>query len=467
VFLHFREQSPAPATPVRFQIQAPENATSWLNLSPDGRKLAFVAGDRLWVHFLESGESRDLLVAAFGTPFWSADSRFIGYTFQDKLKKIEATGGPPQIVADLPGVWGGGAWNQDDTIVFGDQLGGLFRVPASGGVPVPITALDRTRQENRHFCPSFLPDGRHFVYIRGSSDQKKTAIYLDSVDAKPEQQNSKFLLTSSWQPVYAPSSDPTTGYLLFGRDETLMAQPFDNRRLELKGQAVPVTDQVVNTGAWAVFSASSNDVLIFQRGGTSDDRQLTWYDRDGKVLEPAGEPGDYRKLALSPDGMRLAMSKKNGPSENIWMLDLSRGASVRFTFGSARDTDPVWSPDGSRVIFTSNRDGPSNLYQKPANGAKEEQVLLKSSEEKCVSSLSRDGRFLLYTVTDPKTKEDIWVLPLEGDRKPVPFLITEFNEAQGRLSPDGHWVAYSSDESGRSAVYVRRFSMNSAGALEV
>ena len=343
-YLHFRENSPAPVVSMRFQIQAPENTTlgAHFSLSPDGRKLAFETGGRVWVHSLESGESRDL-TATEGAPFWSPDSRFIGYVFQNKIKKIEATGGPPQTVADLPGSWRLGAWNQDGVIVFGTPSG-LFRVAASGGVPVGITAIDPARQEDYHANPSFLPDGRHFVYSRHSTDRQNGAIYLGSVDLRPEQQSSKLLVASNWAPGYAPSADPSTGYLLFMREGTLMARPFDNRRMELKGQAVPVAEQVADnlggTGGHGAFSASANDVLVFQRSALSE-RQLTWYDREGKVLETTGEPGDYRDLAISPDGTRAAVSKKNGTASNIWLLDLSRGGtSTRFTFGSAVDVAP-------------------------------------------------------------------------------------------------------------------------------
>jgi eukaryotic-like serine/threonine-protein kinase len=280
------------------------------------------------------------------------------------------------------------------------------------------------------------------------------------LDAKPDQQSSTPLVASNSGPAYAPSNEPNTGYLLFTREGALIAQPFDNRRLELKGRAVPVAEQI--GGGYGLFSASANDVLAFRRNVAS---QLTWYDREGKVMGTPGEPGGYGNLALSPEGTRLAVTKGGGTdAPNIWLVDLSRGgAGTRFTFDSASHASPVWSPDGSRIIFSSNRDGPFNLYQKPTNGVREEEILLKSSENKLATSWSSDGRFLLYEAVHPETKNDLWVLRLAGDRKPVPFLITQFNERQARFSPDGHWVAYTSDESGQDEVYVRSFSMNSAG----
>jgi Tol biopolymer transport system component len=460
-FVHFREKPLTPTAAVRFQIQAPENTTlsPTFSVSPDGRKLAFVAaGPSLWVHSLETGEFRNLTAGT--VPFWSPDSRFLGYVFENKVKKIEATGGLPQTVADYSGGWRGGAWSQDDVIVFGAGGSGLFRVSASGGVPLQITALDPARQELDHWKPSFLPDGRHFVYLRHSGDQAKSAIYLGSVDAKPEQQSSKPLVASRLGPSYAPSADPGTGYLLFMREGTLLAQPFDNRRLELKGEGTPVAEGVADAGngpPYGAFSAT-NDILVFQRG-PSPDRQLFWYDRDGRVLGTAGEPGDYQDLFLSPDGTRVALAKRSGHAANVWLLDLSRETSTRFTFGSAVDEDPIWSPDGSRIVYTSG----SDLYQKQASGANDAELLLKSPELKYATSWSRDGRFLLYTVIDPKPKADIWLLPLDSDKKPVPFPITQFNQQEASFSPDGHLVAYVSNESGRDEVYVRSFSLNSAG----
>ena len=481
VFLHFREEPPAPAAPLHLQVQLSENPIAYPVLSPDGRKIAFLSGrsPRLWVHFLESGESRDLAAAAGDTPFWSPDSRFIGYISEGKIEKIEADGGHPQTVTDLHTntSWGGGAWSQDDVIVFGDQKVGIVRVPASGGIPVKITSVDFARNENFHFGPSFLPDGRHFLYLRSSSDEGKSAIYVGSLDAKPEQQSSQALVASNSQPKYAPSADPGTGYLLFTRGVTLMAQPFDNRRLELKGQAAPVAEQVKISSAGDTlgthvaaaghidFSVSANGALVVPRNNPSGG-QLTWVDREGKVMGTVGEPANYfSRWALSPDGTQLAVSKfQEGNAANLWLLDLSRsGVSTRFTFDSHADRDPVWSPDGSRIIFNSNRDGPYDLYQKPVNGEKDEEVLLKSGENKTATSWSTDGRFLLYTVRRPRTKSDVWVLPLGNGKKPFPFLSTEFNESQAHFSPDGHWVAYTSDESGQFEVYVRSFSMNPAG----
>ncbi len=466
-FEHFREQPPGSNLPMRFQIPLPANAAhqSLLSLSPDGRKLAFLAGDRLWVHSLESGESTDLTACA-GAPCWSPDSRYIGFvTPERKLKKIEASGGPVQTLADIRTLWAGGTWNQEDVILFADRGIGIMRVPASGGFPVPITARDRGRRETDHDVPSFLPDGRHFVYVRRSSDPTKSAIYLGSVDAKPEQQSSKPLVRDSWPAQCVPSAETGVCYLLFVSGGTLMAQPFDNRRLELTGQAERVAEQI-NDGR--LFSASANNVLVFEPTQLSE-HQLTWYNRDGKVLGTVGEPGDYQHLEISPDGRQLATAKGRllDTVLNIWLLDLSRGrAGTRFTFGSPADNNPAWSPDGTRIVFSSNRDGGGyDLYQKPANGASDEEVLFKSSEDTFASSWSRDGRFLLYSVLSAKMKYSVGVLPMGTDRKPVgiPFLVTEFNEQLARFSPDGRWVAYVSDESGHYEVYVRPFSMNSAG----
>jgi Tol biopolymer transport system component len=252
--------------------------------------------------------------------------------------------------------------------------------------------------------------------------------------------------------------------LLFVREGTLMAQSFDNRSQKLKGPMQPIAERIgsgSSTGGWAFYSVSSNGVLTFRQQGTP--QQLTWYDREGKVIGIAGELGAAGYLTLSPDGTRVAVTKGVAPDPiQIWLISLTPGGTgTRFVFGSASNTSPVWSPDGSRMIFSSNTSGPYNLYQKPVSGAINEEIVLSSPDDKHATSWSRDGRFLLYTVVHAQTGKDIWVLPLNGGRKPVPLLVTRFAERQACFSPDRRWVAYTSDESGQNEVYVQSFSMNS------
>jgi eukaryotic-like serine/threonine-protein kinase len=253
--------------------------------------------------------------------------------------------------------------------------------------------------------------------------------------------------------------------VLFLRQGTLMAQPFDARRLELSGEAVPVAEQVGSVLDYGFFSASDNGVLVY-RSGAGRDYQLTWFDQQGRVLGTVAEPGRYNSLALSPDGRRVAVSRtnpENTPNWDVWLLDLGRNTSTRLTYGQVRATFPVWSADGSSVIFDSIRGGQVNLYLTLASGGGDERLLLKSDAGyKFATSSSRDGRFLLYTVENPETKTDLWVLPLQGDHKPTAFLRTEFNERSGQFSPDRHWIAYISDESGSDEIYVREFSSGSA-----
>jgi eukaryotic-like serine/threonine-protein kinase len=477
VYLRLANAPARAAEPVRFQVPLPEK-TSLANfglfaLSPDGRQLAFSAAGsdgipRLWVRALDSLEARPVSgseSAGDGLFFWSPDSQFIALAAGGKLKKIAISGGPAETICDISGIVVGGSWNRDGVIIFGRVPGGLMRVSAMGGSPSPLTTLDSSRGDVTHVFPSFLPDGRHFIYLRRSTMAAKTGVYIGSLDSKAEKQDLTRLVATPFGPAYAPSADGGSGQLLFVRDGALMAQPFDARRLELSGEPVTVAEQVgVYIGA-GYFSVSANNVLIYRTGGPPD-YQLRWFDSQGKVVGTAGEPRAYISLALSPDGTRAAVSSAEAPARTLWVLDLSRSTSTRFTFGVSGNQDAVWSPDGNRIVFGSNRDGPFNLYEKPASGAKDEEPLLKSSEDKYPSSWSPDGRFLLYFAFDPNTKQDLWVLPLQGDRKPFPFLKTEFNETDGHFSPDGHWIAYSSDESGHEDIYVRPFSLQPATATQ-
>jgi len=482
-FLYFYQKAPV-AQAVRFEIAVPEkfNPIGNIALSPDGRKLAFIGTgadgvSRLWIRSIDVLEAQPLggTEGATGWPFWSPDSRFIAFRVGNSLKKIESSGGPPLTLCDAPSV-AGGAWTRDDKIIFGASTG-LMQVSASGGAASSIT----TRGSGA-LTPSLLPDGHHFVYLK-VPNPGTTGIYVGSVDTKPEQESSKRLLADLSGVVYTPSSDPTVGYLLFvrgangfGSPGTLMAQPFDTRRLELIGEAVPIAEQVLNL----TFSASATNALVYMTGsegiatsGTSGNirGQLAWFSREGKLLETFGDLGVYRTLALSPDGKRVAFERANPQNisnRNIWLYEFARGTTTRFTFDSSWDMAPVWSPDGSRIIFSSNRSGATgfDLYQKTSNLAGEDELLFKSDNREFATSWSPDGRFLLY-FTPTASPTQIWLLPLGGssaDRKAISLEHSEFTQVMGRFSPDERWIAYASAESGREEIYVKPFDSSLAAA---
>ena len=466
-FVHFREQAPV-AELQRFQIPAPEktNFNNALLLSPDGRKLAFATGGEggnlLWVRSLDTLPARTVAPWTQNpVPFWSPDSRFIAYQQDGKLKKVEVAGGPPTTLCDAPTNFGGGAWSKDGIIVFGDRAGRLMQVSAGGGVPTPLTNLDQASQESSHSLPSFLPDGRHFVYLRRSTSAEKTGIFIGSVDVKPEQQDSRLLLAASTAAVYTPAENKDRGYLLFLRDSTLMAQPFDAARLALAGEPSPVpgAERIGTTNyAFGRFTTSSNGALAYVVGAEGGSTKLTWFDRQGRTLETIGQPGSYNTLALSPDGTRVAAERRDGNGSDLWLIESkSGGKNDRFTFDPGNETAPVWSPDGSRVVYASSRGGGFNLYQKLSNLAGNEEELFKSSEPKYPTDWSRDGRFLLFSAIGGKTQPDLWSLTMEGEHKATVFLQTEFQEFRGRLSPDGRWLAYVSNPSGQVEIYVRPF----------
>jgi eukaryotic-like serine/threonine-protein kinase len=466
--------SPSAPEPKQFQLPLPEKTNiGRFTVSPDGRWIAFTAAGadgvrRLWVRAVDSLEMHPLRGTEGADaipPFWSPDSRFIGFGATRKLKKIDVSGGPPQTICDAPGTVSG-SWNQNGVIIF--AVGTIMRVSASGGgVPSAVTALDESRSESRHVLPVFLPDGRHFLYARISNIAENSGISIGSIDSAPAQQSSKLLVQTAFGVAYAPSADPRRGHLLFLRDHVLMKQTLDLNRLELTGEPSVLVEQVGSYFNAGLFSASQNGVLVYRTGisGTTD-MQLTWFDTQGKLLGTVAEPAPFGRLALSPDGMRAAMGRLDAQGgSDIWIVDLQGNAVSRFTFGSGTPSaDPVWSPDSSRIIFRSARMGVYNLYEKSTTGADDEAILLASSSSKAPTSWSDDGRFILFhTVSDPKRKADIWVLPLEGDRKPAPLVATEYDESDGRFSPDGHFLAYISDESGRPEIYVRQFSGTSVG----
>ena len=450
---------PTETRAVRLFINPPEkNGFGDFALSPDGLRLAFVSTDAsgrtlLWVRALDSLTAQPLAGTEEAVyPFWSTDSRSIGFFAAGKLKRIEATGGPVQTLCNAS-VTRGASWNRDGVILFAPNFNGpLYRISAGGGEPKPVTTLDKTNVETSHLLPYFLPDGRHFLYtVTGGPESR--GIHLGSLDGKENRR----LLNDISDGEYSP-----LGYLLFRRENALVAQAFDADRLQFTSDAFPIAEQVGYDASLfrAFFSISQTGVLAYN--SNSGKTQLAWVDRNGKQLSLVGQPRNYLRPWLSPDEKQVSVDDLDAQgNRDIWIIDLARGNPTRFTFDPAAEVYPVWSPDGSRIVFASNREGVFNLYQKPATGAGKEELLLKTDLVKTPTDWSADGRFIIYTVTDPKTKYDLWVLPLFGDQKPFPFLQTEFNEGAGRFSPDGRWMAYASDESGDWQVYVQSFPARS------
>ena len=467
-FVHFRETTPVLA-PMRFEISPPPKTTlNTFSLSPDGRKIVFsVQGQdgrlSLWIRSLDSLQVRELpgTQGVVLDPAWSPDSQFLAFLAQSSLKKIDISGGTPQTLAPYTNPAEGVSWSRQDVILFSSG-GVLSRIPASGGEAAAVTALDTKHEEIAQIRPFFLPDGKHFLYYRVlTKEQARSGVFIGSLDAKPAEQEKNRLLESPAGAVYV--STARGGDLLFLRGEALMSQPFDAGRLELNGRAVQVADRVSTVTFDGLFSVSNNGLLAYAlTGGNS--RQLTWYDREGKVLGHVGEPAARDELSLSPDGARVAEGRVDEKGTwVVWGLDLARGVSTRLTFEGGGAGNGTWSPDGSQIVYAPGGGQSSDLYRKPANGAGDGELLFHSAEAKAPLDWSRDGRFLLFMQRGKNTSADLWVLPMEGEHKPFPYLTTPFDEMQGKFSPDGHWVVYTSNESGTKEVYVQPFPLSTGG----
>jgi serine/threonine protein kinase len=433
-------------------------ATSLPALSPDGKRLAFAATldgkTQLWIRELDSVQP----VAMAGTenaydPFWSPDSQEVAFFGNGKLRKVRVGGGPVLVVCDA--IQGrGGSWSRNDTIVFAPSTGeGLYRVPANGGKPEPVTSLDTAAGEVSHRFPWFLPDGKHFLFTGRNADPSKTAIYVADLDSKQRQK----IETVNSNAVYSPP-----GYLLYVRERTLMALPFDAGSGRAGGEPLPVAAKVdfITGNVQASFTASANgELAYYSGGGTGASSQMTWYDGAGNKLGTLGEPGSFVKPAISPDGSTVAVDRIDllSGTTDVWQYDLARGTSSRITFDPRMDGYPLWDPKGESIVFSSNRDGHYQLYRHSTMGKGTAELLFSSPLDKFPSDWSRDGRYLLYYQIDPKTRYDLWVLPLNGECQPFPLLTSEFNEHRARISPDGRWIAYTSDETSRDELYVQSF----------
>jgi Tol biopolymer transport system component len=448
---------------LQFKVEAPPGADFLLEsgggnaISPDGRTVVFVAvssaGSKLWVRPLDAGEARELPGTENGQyPFWSADSKSIGFFAKGKLERLDLAGGPPLPLAAASNPRGG-TWSAQGIIVFAPTAStGLWRIAASGGPSAQLTTLDAARGEFTHRWPQLLPDGNRFIYLsRGESGATTSSIYLSSLE-RP-QERTVLLKETSAAGAYSSAHGKHPEYLYWLRQQSLVAQPFDSKQARLLGDgvSVPGAEVVAVTGALAhsSISVSNEGTILF---GTGSGRyQLAWLNREGKVLSTVGQPDRYGSLRIAPDGSGLVA----GLANDLWLLELPRAIPNRLTFQGMFGTG-AWSPDGQRIGYhlLSGR----KLMLKNANGTGQEETVLQSQNTVYMNDWSPDGRYLVYTQQSLEGRFELWLLPLTGERKPQSFLKTAFNDSQGEVSPDSKWIAYTSDESGGfNEVYVTSF----------
>jgi len=429
---------------VVFTIPLPASvvAVDMPRMSPDGRTLAFAAQDTLnrnmvWVRPMNSLVANPI-PGTEGTrsPFWSPDSRYLGFIAGGKLKKVALTGGPPVVVCDAPR-GSDGAWGSRDVILFdGGDADPIWRVNASGGVAGVAIHGDSIRQIG---WPAFLPDGKHFLFTRlgGGSSETMVAALDDTASRTIGMPGSRV--------EFSPE-----GYVLFARDRSLMAQRFDSGRLKVSGEPFPIAENLPTGGnASANFSVSRTGVLAYRPSGMTLNR-LAWLDRSGREISTIAPAADFRAPALSPDGKRIAIRRSDGANLDVWMIDLTRGVTTRFTFDDTPDGNPIWSPDGTQIAYV----GGQGLVVKAANGLGATRVVVPADPTMLPMDWSRDGRILYQASRSGPTGLDLWTVAADGSGKPEPLIQSPFNDERGRFSPDGRWLAYQSNESGRAEVYV-------------
>jgi Tol biopolymer transport system component/predicted Ser/Thr protein kinase len=465
IAIHLRNEAGPPAT-VQFEIPVPEKLSFYYSelpaVSPDGHSIAFTASDsgpggtqRLFVRPLNAAAAREIPIPGSSPafPFWSPDGQQIAFSSLGTLQRVDLSGGPPVTICDFGSL--GGTWNRDGVILASKiSTGVLFRVSQAGGDAKQLRPLAQGETAQR--WPEFLPDGQHYLYLSLGNAPYQQGIYAASLDSNDR----TFLVATNTNAAWLQS-----GQLLFTRGSVLMAQSFDLQSLKLSGEPRPVADHI-ETGTTmglplASFAASPGGVLVWRHGKPASLSSLQWFDRNGKKLAIVGEPADYSNPSLSPDDSKLAVCIRDPQTgtRDIWIFDLVRGGKTRLTFDPADDIDPIWSPDGTRIAFTSDRSGQRNIYWKLADGSGPEELLAGGKEgQENVEDWSRDGKYLIYNYILGHTT--LHVLPLAGDRKPVTYLDTGFSTQESQFSPDGRWVAYYSNESGRMEVYVQGFSLD-------
>jgi Tol biopolymer transport system component len=432
-------------------------------IAPDGRTVVFrarpVTGWFLYTRPVGALAPRKLAGTEDAVqPFWSADSRSIAFVVRGKLKRVVASGGAPDDICDVP-EFSGGTWNRDGKILFGSPSG-LFMVPAEGGTPTALTTTSTT--ESEHLWPRFLPDGRHYLYLAESGQAPSRAIFAGALDSKDRTR----IVAAESNAAYTAST-PSTGFLVFHRDSAVYAQPFSPKTLALSGEPTRIASDVISgAGGQGSFDVSDDGVLIYYvntaggNGGGADTWpwRLLWVDRGAQDIQAVGPYGIYRGVEVSPDGKRIAVHRHDGTGGDIWVMEPPPRAPTQITFDAKSDnSSPVWSPDGAKIVFASQRNNKWGLYQTRSDGSGAEELLVESDLRKAPMSWSPDGKRLVYWVQDPKTAGDLWVLPMDGDKKPEVLLATPADETHAQISPDGKWIAFASNLTGRKEVWVRPF----------
>jgi serine/threonine protein kinase len=470
---------------IQFSLEPPpatqfNNGPNAMTPSPDGRFVVFGAGDSrdtsmLWLRLLDGLTARPLPGTEGGSfTFWSPDSKSLAFTAGGKLKRIAIAGGPAVTLADSNGspVTPIGTWNQDGVILFGSGAG-IRRVSASGGDSTLLTKADPNQKEAGHGFPQFLPDGTRFLYFVQSTDADVQGVYASSLESPERRQR---ILRTASKAFYAPPRAGYEGYLLWLQDQTLLAQRFDADKLRLQGEPVAIAENIALGQIGPVRAAywvSDAGLLVYFGGAALEQRRIVWMSRDGRPLGDVVPPDRFGSLALSPDGQRLAFERTvqetRGATakQDVWLWTFDAKRMTKLTFDKERDLYPIWSPDSSRIAFVSDRsDGVPQIYRKDASGAGEEERLTDGVNRKITMDWSRDGRYVLYREMGQKTGMDLWALPLNGPGALKPFALLEspFNEGGGRFSPDGKWLAYNSNETGVSQVYVRAFPPPASGS---
>ena len=469
-------RAPKPVRAVRSSILLPEKRfLNFAALSPDGGHLAFVAspmGGRrlLWIRSLDGLSAQPLAGTENAEfPFWSPDGKSVAFFADAKLKRIDASGGPAVVLCEATPDGLGGTWSREGVILFAHPSAPISRIPDSGGVPTPVTRLDAARHETTHRYPWFLPDGRHFLYmaanLSGAPDDPANLIRVAAIDSKED----RALIPAYSNTIYASFPGASEGHLLFYRDGSLFAQGFEPKRLRTAGQLLPIAQRVASyTLFWreAIFCAAENGTIAYGTEATSAST-LLWFDRNGRPLGTVGEPelfvagaiGGAGRLRISPDGRRIAATVLDPSTRfsDVWIYDLARGVRTRFTSGPTSNAFPVWSPDGSRIVFDSDRKHQGDLYKKPAGGGSEE-PLIEGEGQRIPDDWSPDGRFLAFELREPRgeRKVSLSILSL-ADGKLATFLSRGTNIGDARFSPDGRWLAYTSEESGKNEIYVAAF----------